>query len=557
MENNSWKLFILAGFASFSSQAIHAKTEKAPNIVLILADDMGYSDIGCFGSEIITPNLDRLAAQGLKMTQFYNAARCCPSRASLLTGLYPHQTGVGDMLQNDQLPGYQNKLNHNCITLAELLGSAGYRCMISGKWHVGKEEDAWPMKRGFDRQYASDNTTGHYFGIAKGRKLVVEDTLREPEGEWIKAGQSTYKLFKNPDGSQWYATDAYTDCAIKYINELRASDPKKPFFLYLPYTAPHWPLHAFEEDIKKYEGKYLVGWDKIRQSRYERMLQMGIVSAEWKLSERNPNSKNWNALNEVEKKYYDRLMATYAAMIDRMDQNIGKLLSALEKSGDINNTLIIFFSDNGGCHESPHNGLEGALPGTPDSFDGYEYSWANASNTPFSWFKHWAHEGGSSTPFIAWFPRLIKPARMNSDVAHVIDIMPTFAEISGAKYPESYHNNPILPMEGKSLMPLFRGEPFESHQILGWEHEGNRAIRNGDWKLVSRYDYQKRAEFPWELYNIKTDRSETNDQSAQMPRKMEELKKLYFEWAKRVNVIPYRELQDLRKSKPMQKRGND
>jgi arylsulfatase len=235
--------------------------------------------------------------------------------------------------------------------------------MISGKWHVGNAEDAWPMKRGFQKQYPSNGTTGHYFGIAKGRDLVIEDTLRKPPGEWIKAGKIEYKLLKNADGSQWYFTDAITDRAIGYIEELRKTDKKKPFFLYLPYTAPHWPLHAFEEDIQKYQGKYMGGWDKLREQRYHRMIELGIINPEWKLSPRNPNAKNWDALNDSTKRYYDRLMAVYAAMVDRMDQNIGKLLTAIERTGDKDNTLIIFLSDNGGCHESLHNGRPGALPG--------------------------------------------------------------------------------------------------------------------------------------------------------------------------------------------------
>ena len=522
-------------------------TQK-PNIILILADDMGYSDIGCFGSEIKTPNIDRLAAGGLMMTGMYNAARCCPSRASLMTGLYPHQTGVGDMLQNDGLPGYQTRLNNQCVTLAEVLSSAGYHCFISGKWHLGNEPEGWPMKRGFHRQYPSNGTTGHYFGIVRGRDLVIEDTLRETPGEWIKAGEIEYKLLKNDDGSQWYFTDAVTGRAIKYMNELQKTDPEKPFFLYLPFTAPHWPLHAFEEDIQKYQGKYMGGWDSLRVERYERMIQLGIISPEWKLSERNQNAKDWNALNDSTKRYYDRLMAVYAAMIDRMDQNIGKLLTELEKNGKMDNTLILFLSDNGGCHESPHRGKPGALPGTPDSYDGYEYSWANASNTPFSWFKHWTHEGGNSTPFIAWYPKMIKSGRKDAQVAHIIDIMPTLTGIAGAEYPKTFKGNDILPTEGISLIPLFRDPSYRlNHEALFWEHEGNRAVRKGDWKLVSRYDYQNRTELPWELYNLKTDRSETTNLFDKNAEKAAELELLYKKWADRVKVLLYSELQEMRR----------
>lgn len=518
-----------------------------PNIILILADDMGYSDIGCFGSEIKTPNLDKMAAEGLRMTNMHNATRSCPSRAALLTGLYPHQTGVGDMLQDDRLPGYQTMLNNNCVTMAEVLSEAGYQCMISGKWHLGSSEEGWPMKRGFHKQYPSNGTTGHYFGIAKGRDLVIEDKLRTPPGEWIKAGKTEYKKFKNEDGTQWYLTDAITDRAIGYIDELRKTDKQKPFFLYLAYTAPHWPLHAFEDDIKKYQGKYIEGWDTLRQQRYDRMLKMGIISPEWKLSDRNINSKNWESLSDSTRQYYDRLMAVYAAMIDRMDQNIGRLLLQLERSGDKDNTLIIFLSDNGGCHEIVHNGLKGALPGTPDSFDSYEYSWANASNTPFAWFKHWTHEGGSSTPFIAWYPSMIEPGRTDDHLTHIIDLMPTFTEIAGGEYPKSYKNNSIYPAEGKSLIPLFRGYALDLHDSLCWEHEGNRAARIGEWKIVSRFDYENNIELPWELYNMQNDRSETNDLSSGYPEKVKELETLYVEWADRVNVIPYRVLLEKRK----------
>jgi arylsulfatase len=543
------KDFIAITFLLLVGTVCTQKQEPAkPNIVLILADDMGYSDIGCFGSEIQTPNIDKLAAEGLTMTGMYNAARCCPSRASLITGLYPHQAGVGDMLQNDNLQAYQTRLNNQCVTLAEVLSTAGYQCFISGKWHLGNEPEGWPMKRGFHRQYPSNGTTAHYFGIVKGRDLVIEDTLRQPTGEWIKAGQMEYQLFKNDDGSQWYFTDAITDRAINYIAELRKTDAEKPFFLYLPFTAPHWPLHAFEEDIQKYQEKYLGGWDSLREERYKSMIELGIISPEWKLSERNPMSKDWNALDDSTKQYYDRLMAVYAAMIDRMDQNIGKLLASLEKTGDKDNTIILFLSDNGGCHEPIHRGKPGALPGTPDSYDGYEYSWANASNTPFSWFKHWTHEGGSSTPFIAWYPKMIDAGRKDTQAAHIIDIMPTLAELAGADYPKTFKGNEIVPAEGKSLVPLFRDASAKiDHETLFWEHEGNRAVRKGDWKLVSRFDYQNRTELPWELYNIKTDRSETENKIQDNPEMAVELEKLYFDWAKRVQVVPYAELQEMRR----------
>lgn len=512
-----------------------------------MADDLGYSDIGFFGSEIATPNLDKLANEGLVMNNFYNAGRCCPSRASLMTGLYQHQVGVGDMLQKDDLPGYTHHLRHNGVTIAEVLKENGYHTMISGKWHLGHEQPYWPMKRGFQRQYASSNTTGHYFGIAEGRMYVVEDQLIEPPGKWIEAGETRYKLFKNDDGSQWYATDAYTDRAIGYIQELRDSLPEKPFFLYLAYTAPHWPLHALPKDIAKYNGIYDLGWDSLRILRHNKMIINGIVDSGQELSPRNENVEAWGSLPGTVKAYYSSLMEVYAAMIDNMDQNIGRLLSKLEETGDIDNTLILFLSDNGGCHEAPHRGKPGAIPGSPDSFDGYEYAWANLSNTPFQWFKHWVHEGGISTPFIAWFPRMIEAGRNEDHIAHILDIMPTLVEISGAEYPQIFNDSIILPHEGISLVPVFEGrDDFKGHDALFWEHEGNRAVRKGDWKLVSRFNYDINKPFEWELYNISSDRTEMKNLAKDHPQKAEELVQLYKQWAERCNLIPFEKIQHKR-----------
>ncbi len=539
---------ISVGILTFTG-SIYAQQKKQPNIILILADDMGYSDLGCFGSEIHTPNLDKLASQGLKLTQFYNAGRCCPSRASLLTGLYPHQAGVGDMLQNDSLEAYGTHINYTSVTLAEVLKGAGYHTMISGKWHAGNEPEYWPTQRGFTDQYFSNGTTGHYFGIAKGRQYVVNGKEVVVSGDWIKSGESEYKLFKNPDGSQWYATDAIADHAIDFIKSANKEDKEKPFFLYLPFTAPHWPMHAFEEDIAKYQGTYMIGWDSLRVQRFNKMKSLGLIDPSWTISPRNEKVAAWNTLSDSAKIRNDRLMAVYAAMIDRLDQNIGKLLQSLKETGDIDNTVIIFLADNGGCHEQVTKGKPGALPGTPESFDGYEYPWANVSNTPFQWFKHWAHEGGTSTPFIAWYPGVIKPGSVNTSVGYIADIMPTLTEISGATYPTQYKGNKITPTVGQSLVPLFKGQTYKGHELLCWEHEGNRAVRKGDWKLVSRYDYKNNVELPWELYNIKSDRSETINLIQKNPEKVQELQKIYAEWSANVKVVPYQQLLESRKKK--------
>lgn len=515
-----------------------------------MADDLGYSDIGPFGSEIKTPNLDQLAGEGLRVTQFYNTGRCCPSRVSLMTGLYPHQAGVGDMLQDDGLEAYSTHLNFNSVTLAEVLQTAGYHTIISGKWHVGNEPEYWPTKRGFVDQYFSNGTTGHYFGISKGRKYVVNGQDVPPGDQWLKSGESEYQLYKNEDGSQWYATDAIATHAINFVRDFRAGNKNKPFFLYLPFTAPHWPLHAFESDIAKYQGKYMGGWDSLRQVRYERMKSLGIIKDKWALSPLNENAKDWKSLSPDEKRYYDRLMAVYAAMIDRMDQNIGRVLEALRQTGDIDNTLIIFLSDNGGCHEIVHRGDRAAgLPGTPESYDGYEYSWASASNTPFKWFKHWTHEGGISTPLIVWYPSLIKTSRISNAVGYIADIMPTLVEISGAKYPKQYKGHVVTPTVGKSLVPVFKNPADPGRDVTWWEHEGNRALRKGSWKIVSRYDYATNIELPWELYDLESDRSETIDLSKQHAAKLKELVDEYAVITAKVKAVPYRELLESRKAR--------
>ncbi|MDB5273990.1 MAG: sulfatase [Chitinophagaceae bacterium] len=543
----SLKVYLL--FCCLYAASVNAQS-KQPNIIVILADDLGYSDIGCYGSEIHTPNLDKLASQGLKLTQFYNAGRCCPSRAALLTGLYPHQAGVGDMLQNDSLEAYGTHLNYTSVTLAEVLQQAGYHTIISGKWHAGNEPEYWPTKRGFQDQYFSNGTTGHYFGIAKGRQYIVNGKEVEVLGPWIKSGNSEYKLFKNEDGSQWYATDAIADHAIDFIEAYRKEEKQKPFFLYLPFTAPHWPLHAFEEDIVKYEGRYDIGWDSLRVQRFNRMKSLGLIDPSWKISPRNENVTAWSDLSDSLKIRNARLMATYAAMVDRLDQNVGKLLESLKATGDIDNTVIIFLADNGGCHEQVTKGAAGALPGTAESFDGYEYGWANVSNTPFQWFKHWAHEGGTSTPFIAWYTKVIKAGSVNSSIGYIADIMPTLVDLAGTKYPKEYKGNKITPTIGNSLLPLFKGQPsYKGHDQICWEHEGNRAVRQGNWKLVSRYDYKNNVELPWELYDIKNDRSETNNLAKKDLVKYAELQKVYATWADQIHVVPYQKLLTLRKEK--------
>jgi len=505
-----------------------SEPEQQPNIILILADDMGYSDLGCFGSEIKTPNLDRLAEQGARMTQFYNASRSCPTRASLLTGLYQHQAGVGDMVSNLGYPSYQGHLNNQCVTLAEALKYNSYNTYMSGKWHVGARPEVHPLKRGFDRYFGLIDGAGSYFE----RKAY---RVNQKPPRWMLE-DADY----NPPDSGFYLTDAITDYAISVLDDEK--EKEESFFMYLAYTAPHWPLHALPEDIARYRGKYMNGWDVLRQERYRKMLEIGIIESSAKLSPRDEMSMDWETLPDEEKKMWDLRMAVYAAMIDRLDQNIGKILEKVKEMGEEENTLVIFLSDNGGCHERIKN-RGNYLPttaetGTRDSFDAYEYPWANASNTPFRMFKHWVHEGGISTPFIVYYPAKIKADQIINQPGHIIDIMPTLLDFAGGTYPEVLNGNEIQPMEGISLVPAFNGRKLKREAPLFWEHEGNRAMRSGDWKLVSAYDYSARKFREWELYDLSNDRSELIDLSEQNPELKEKMIGQYNDWCERAGVIP-------------------
>jgi arylsulfatase A-like enzyme len=512
----------VVAFSAFSQ-----KTEPRPNIILILADDMGYSDIGCFGSEIKTPNLDRLAQQGVRFTQFYNASRSCPTRASLLTGLYQHQTGVGDMVNNLGYPSYQGYLNDQCVTLGEALKYNGYSTFMSGKWHVGNRPETLPRKRGFERYFGLIDGAGSYF-----ERIAYRPD--QPAPRWMLDDEDF-----NPPDSGFYMTDAIGDHAISFLSD--RADSNKPFFLYLAFTSPHWPLHALPEDIAKYRGKYMNGWDSLRQERFQRMLKMGIIEEPVKLSPRDENSMDWNSLSEDDKKMWDLRMAVYAAMIDRMDQNIGKVIGQLKKMGELDNTLIIFLSDNGGCHETTTSQKKflgyNSETGSRNSFDAYEIPWANASNTPFRMFKHWVHEGGISTPFIAYFPAKIKGGTFFRQPGHITDIMPTLLDLAGGIYPSEYKGNKIQPMEGISLLPAFEGKELRREKPIFWEHEGNRAMRSGDWKLVSLYDNRAKQFKAWELYDLKNDRSELNDLSSKYQEKTQQMIDEYNKWAERAGVV--------------------
>lgn len=432
-----------------------------------------FSDLGCYGSEISTPNLDALAADGLRFTQFYNTARCCPTRASLLTGLYSHQAGMGAMISDSGVDGCRGDLNDRCVTIADVLRSAGYATYAVGKWHLTKHHDAktpaekkfnWPLQRGFD----------HFFGCVKSGEYFHPKTLAR-DNTPLPVPKDNY-----------YNTDAFVDNAIQFVSE----GPKdKPFFLYLAFTAPHWPLQAPEADIAKYRGKYKIGWDKLREQRYAKQISLGIVDKAWPLSPRPDEMKEWDSLTPAEQDRFDQIMSIYTACVDRMDQAVGRLVTALKQRGDFENTLIIFLSDNGGSAEGgPDGRLEG--PGAPGSGESTVYcgeSWATLANNPFRRYKQFVHEGDIATPLIAHWPAHI-PARgeLRSQPGHVIDLMATCVDAAGAKYPSVFHAKPILPMEGKSLLPAFANQPIR-HDTIFWEHLGNAAVRAGDWKLVAAW----------------------------------------------------------------------
>jgi arylsulfatase len=514
-----------------------ARAER-PDIVIILVDDMGYSDIGCFGGEVQTPALDELAAKGVRFTQFYNAGRCCPTRASLLTGLYPHQAGIGHMIGDKGKPGYLGRLNDQSVTIAEVLKTAGYHTTATGKWHVspfsyntgkGSHRDTWPLQRGFDR-FTGSLAGGGNFYHPKG--WMVDNAYVTPHDDF-------------------YYTDDVTNATVKFIDE---APRDKPVFTYVAYTAPHWPLHAHEEDIAKYDGVYDKGWDAIRDARYKRMIEMGIIDAAWKLPGRDKRVRAWDVnLSDPMKKWYAAQMAVHAAMIDRVDQGITKILGSLKQRGTLDNTMILFLSDNGASEETP--GMPGikrfakegqdtkwwgyrrdVFPtGKADTFHSIGLPWANASNTPFRWYKSENHEGGIATPLVFYYPAGTEDSMQGKLVhspGHVIDLMATCADLANATYPEQYKDRTVQPMEGISLRSALQGDELKRDAPLFFEHENCAAIREGQWKLV------RLRNKPWELYDLQADRTETNDLAKQHPQRVKDLADKWQAWAKRAKVFP-------------------
>ena len=502
-------------------------SHEKPNIIVIMADDMGYSDIGCYGGEIPTPNLDMLAENGIRFTQFYNGGRCVPTRASLLTGLYAHQAGVGAMVSpHDDRPGYLGRLNESCATFAEVLRLEGYQTFLSGKWHVTHFEyhdpeptlhrDTWPLQRGFDR----------FFGTLAGAGSFFDPVSLMEGNEFISPWDD------------FYYTEAITDKAVQFIEE---ADPDRPFLLYVAHTAPHWPMHAREEHIDMFKGIYDVGWDQLREERHARMLSMGLVDERWPLSPRDELTVAWD--DAPHKEWEAHRMAVYAAMVYSMDLGIGKLIETLKKQGQFDNTLIVFLSDNGACAEviqgtQTRHGYfarggttPDIFPGGPDTYAAYGRAWANAGNTPYRRFKRWMHEGGIATPFIAHWPSAIQPGQITGHVAHIIDLMPTFIDMAGGTYPDTLSGRELTPLEGISFLPLLEGRQPEqdTHEALFWEHFGYYAVRQGNWKLVAEGG-------EWELYNLENDRTELNDLAADYPETVTALEAMWNEWAKRAMV---------------------
>ncbi|MCX6333542.1 MAG: arylsulfatase [Bacteroidia bacterium] len=555
--------FALAGSMLIPSAVRAQKPQiKRPNIIIILSDDMGYSDIGCFGSEIKTPNIDRLANNGVRFTHFYNNARSSPSRASLLTGLYAHQAEMGHLATAapHEEEGYRDELSKNAVTLAEVLRQNGYSTYMTGKWHLTREMTAtgdrsnWPLQRGFDRYFGTLNGSGSFYDPGT---LISNNTLIAP-------------------GKDFYYTDAISDSTVKFIMQ---HPEDKPFFFYVAYTAAHWPLHAPEKEIEKYKGVYDIGWDSLRVLRFNKLKKLGIIGEECVLTDRGVDVPAWK--DEPMKEWQARRMEVYAAMIDIMDQGIGRIISALEKKGELENTIIFFMQDNGGCAEPqgtkqpevplteeqkilkpiPDDAIlpvrrseytrdghyirsgRGVMAGAADTWVAYGEEWANVSNTPFRLYKQWVHEGGIATPLVVYWPAGINnKGTLNKEVSHLIDILPTCLEITGASYPAHFNGKEIIPYEGKSLVPALKNKKIK-HDFLIWEHCANRAIRIGKWKLVAKV--QKQMEFTsadensWELYNLEKDPSETNNLADKYPGKVKKMAQRWEKEAIRIKMKPW------------------
>lgn len=547
----------LIGTAESSSE------KRRPNILVIMTDDMGFSDLGCMGSEISTPHLDALAKNGVRFTQFYNTARCCPTRASLLTGLYPHQAGIGHMMNDRGYEGYRGDLNRQSVTIAEVLRPAGYRNYSIGKWHVTKSSNAktdaekfnWPLQRGFDRFYGTIAGAGNFWDP---NHLVRDNQAISPFADQEYQPVDTY-----------YYTDAIADNAVKFLKDHDQDHKEQPFFMYVAFTAAHWPMQARERDIAKYKQRYAQGYQAIRDARYKKMLESGVVTkADSTLT---PIKGGFEGTPDWE--WEQRNMEVYAAMIDSMDQGVGRIVAELKAQGKLEDTLICYLQDNGACAEELGNGVEGVpkanqpslsvipleairgdyppkqtrdgypvrsgkgvMAGPTDTWVAYGETWASVSNTPFREFKHWVHEGGIATPLIVHWPQgmdVKKKGSLNPEPGHLIDIMATCVDVAGAEYPKEKEGHQIKAYQGRSFASLLREvEKDQPTRALFWEHEGNRAVRENQWKLVAKENQ------PWELYDMIKDRSELHDLSKEQPQKVKDLEAKWNEYAAKSDVLP-------------------
>ena len=542
-----------------------AVADDRPNFVIVFCDDLGWSDVGCYGSEIETPHLDRLAANGIRFTQAYNTCRCCPSRASLLTGLWSHQAGIGMMVYRDDGPGYEGNLVENVATFADALGAAGYQTMMVGKWHVGhRDPRAHPERHGWQR------FTGVYSHIDSYWNLLPGSPIHRDGKVWIPAGQEPTNPYQ--PNEDFYTTDFFTDAGIDYINQA-LERPDKPFVLHLCYNVPHFPLETPDELIAKYKGRYLAGWDKLTKEKIARQKELGVIDANAKfnrnqrfanvqLSANIPqrfgmprgNLPRWDRLGNEAQRELDFRRAMYAGQVDNLDQNVGRLVAHLRDHGILDNTVILFLSDNGCSGETGDYGmnwgnyLESNYP-TWKKKSGWSISqgacWAAYSNAPFRMYKKFVHEGGISTPLIVHWPRgIAQPGRIEKEaVIHLVDVFPTLLELSGAKHPTQRNGQPVQPLVGQSFAThLTDPAAPATSRTLYWQHENHSAIREGDWKLVT---FNDRRDDSWELYRLRdgdrSDRGETRNLAGEHPRRVAQMKAKWREWATRVSALPFPE----------------
>lgn len=511
---------------STQKESVNNDTAKKPNIILIMADDMGFSDLGFMGSGINTPNIDRLAKGGLTFNQFYNAGRCCPTRATLMTGLYAHNADLGWMTASDfGRPGYRGAISQNSVTIAQVLKSAGYNNYMTGKWHLTYDRTMvpegdnsnWPIQRGFDEYYGILAGGGGYYDP---NTLTKNNTIIAPSDDF-------------------YLTEAINTSTIEMLENHYKEKSDQPYFFYVAHYAPHRPLHALKDDIKKYKGKFHKGWDHFRQQRFDKMKEQGLLD-NWTLSKRPADIPAWDTLTEEDKEMWEVYMEVYAAQIDRMDQGIGQIIDFLDEKDELDNTIILFLSDNGGNKEPEGQLTKASLMtdiGGKTFNQSYRRQWANVSNTPFRLYKSSNHEGGISTPLIVHWPAKIKKGTISNQQGHVLDILPTLMEVSGASYPNTVNNNEIKPFQGVSFASTFEGNHFERGPLF-FEHEADRAVIDGKWKLVALKGKKPLYKGKWKLYDLSIDRAEEYDLFDQYPEVSEELIQKWNEWARSNNVLP-------------------